>query len=160
MIGFSLAASQRGFDTKRFFALDEYYNQDRASYYEVLRSVDPQTRDLTEWLEYFVQGIAVEMVRIERRVEELTKLYRVEQSTDQISLNPRQIRLLEYLRSGGSISNNEYQELFLVSKRTASNDLGELAAHGMLNVEGAGRAGAQAFSHRRCARCYRASASA
>jgi ATP-dependent DNA helicase RecG len=80
------------------------------------------------------------MVRVERRVEEFARLYRVEQTTEQISLNPRQIRLLDYLRSGGSINNSEYQELFMVSKRTASNDLGELAAHGMLSVEGAGRA--------------------
>ena len=43
-------------------------------------------------------------------------------------------------RSGGSISNREYQELFLVSKRTASNDLSQLTAHGLLAVEGAGRA--------------------
>jgi predicted HTH transcriptional regulator len=91
-------------------------------------------------LEYFVQGIAVEMVRVERRVEELARLYRIEQATEQNSLNPRQIRLLDYLRSGGTISNSEFQELFMISKRTASNDLGELAAHGMLSVEGAGRA--------------------
>ncbi len=137
----TLLLVQRGFDTKRFFALDEYYNQDRASYYEALRSVDPQTQDLTEWLEYFVQGIAVEMVRVEQRVEELSGLYHIEVEAEQISLNPRQIRLLDYLRrSGGSISNQEYQELFLVSKRTASNDLSELTAHGLLAVEGAGRA--------------------
>ena len=136
----TLILAQRGFDLKRFFALDEYYNQDRASYYEALRSVDPQTQDLTEWLEYFVQGVAVEMVRVERRVEELARLYRVEQATEQISLNLRQIKLLDYLQSSGSISNSEYQELFMVSKRTASNDLGELAAHGLLSIEGAGRA--------------------
>lgn len=137
----TLILAQRNFDTKRFFALDEYYNQDRLSYYEALRSVDPQTQDLTEWLEYFVQGIAVEMVRGERRVEELSSLYRIEMEAEQISLNPRQIRLLDYLRqSGGSISNGEYQELFLVSKRTASKDLSELTAHGLLVVEGAGRA--------------------
>ena len=35
---------------------------------------------------------------------------------------------------------SEYQELFQVSKRTSSNDLSELTAHGLLVVEGAGRA--------------------
>lgn len=135
----TLILAKRGFDTKRFFALDEYYNQDRASYYEALRSVDPRTRDLTEWLEYFVQGIAVEMVRVERRVEELRRLYHVETQAQQVALNPRQLKLLDYLRqSGGSISNGEYQALFTVSKRTASNDLNELASHGLLAVEGAG----------------------
>ncbi len=136
----TLILAQRDFDTKRFFALDEYYNQDRASYYEALRSVDPQTQDLTEWLEYFVQGIAVEMVRVERRVEELGGLHRIQAQVEQISLNPRQIRLLDYLQqSGGSISNREYQTLFGVSKRTASNDLSELTTHGLLAIEGAGR---------------------
>jgi len=137
----TLILAQRDFDTKRFFALDEYYNQDRASYYEALRSVDPRTRELTEWLEYFVQGIAVEMVQVERRVEELSRLYRVEVEAGQIALNSRQIKLLDYLhQSGGSISNSEYQELFLISRRTASNDLSELTAHGLLIVKGAGRA--------------------
>lgn len=137
----TLILAQRGFDTKRFFALDEYYNQDRASYYEALRSVDPASQDLTEWLEYFVQGIAVEMVRIEQRVAELARLYRIEATAGQVSLNERQIKLLDYLRERrDSISNSEYQELFLVSKRTASNDLGELVEHGLLAAEGAGRA--------------------
>jgi len=137
----TLILAQRDFDTKRFFALDEYYNQDRASYYEALRSVDLRTQDLTEWLEYFVQGIAVEMVRVERRVEELRGLYRIQAEAEQISLKPRQIRLLDYLRqSGGDISNREYQTLFGVSKRTASNDLSELKIYGLLAIEGAGRA--------------------
>jgi len=135
-----LILAQRDFDTKRFFALDEYYNQDRASYYEALRSVD-QTQDLTEWLEYFVQGIAVEMVRVERRVEELGNLYRIEAEAEQISLNSRQLKLLDHLRQrGGSINNSEYQELFLVSKRTASNDLSELTTLGLLAIKGEGRA--------------------
>ncbi len=137
----TLILARRGFDTKRFFALDEYYNQDRPSYYDALRSVDAHSRDLTEWLEYFVQGIAVEMVRVEDRVQQLTRLHRATQEGEQISLNARQLQLLDYLRqSGGSISNGEYQEIFMVSKRTASNDLGELVTHGLLAVEGAGRA--------------------
>lgn len=135
----TLILCQRGFDTKRFFALDEYYNQDRPSYYEALRSVDADTRDLTEWLEYFVQGIAVEMLRVERRVEELAGLHAAE-AAEQVALNARQIRLLDYLRrTGSTVGNQDYQALFVISKRTASNDLAELVAHGLLAVEGSGR---------------------
>jgi Fic family protein len=137
----TLVLCQRGFDTKRFFALDEYYNQDRASYYEALRSVEPDTRDLTEWLEYFVQGIAVEITRVERRVQAMATLTDLEAQGQQIALNVRQIKLLDYLRqSKGDIANHEYQRLFRVSKRTASNDLAELVTHGLLAVEGAGPA--------------------
>ena len=137
----TLVLCRRGFDTKRFFALDEYYNQDRSSYYEALRSVDPRTRDLTEWLEYFVQGIAVEMTRVERRVQEMSSLRPAEATAGQIALSARQMKLLDALRrTGGDISNREYQGLFLVSKRTASNDLAELTERGLLIVEGAGPA--------------------
>ena len=45
---------------KRFFALDDYYDQDRRSYYAALKSVDQNTLDLTGWLEYFTDGVAVE----------------------------------------------------------------------------------------------------
>jgi len=41
----------RGFDTKRFFALDDYYNEDRNRYYDALETVDPRPNDLTQWLE-------------------------------------------------------------------------------------------------------------
>jgi Fic family protein len=137
----TLVLCRRGFDTKRFFALDEYYNQDRSSYYEALRSVDPRTRDLTEWLEYFVQGIAVEMTRVERRVQDLSSLRPAEAAAGQIALSARQMKLLDSLRrTGGDISNREYQSLFVVSKRTAGNDLAELAERGLLIVEGAGPA--------------------
>ena len=36
----SLILYLRGFDTKRFFALDDYYDSDRQSYYKALQSVD------------------------------------------------------------------------------------------------------------------------
>ena len=48
----TLILYMRGFDTRRFFALEEYYNTDRRSYYEALATAD-ESGDLTEWLEYF-----------------------------------------------------------------------------------------------------------
>lgn len=41
----------KGFDTKRFFALDDYYNEERGRYYGALQTVDPKTLDTTKWLE-------------------------------------------------------------------------------------------------------------
>lgn len=39
------------------------------------------------------------------------------------SLEDRQVKALLYMKQSGSITNNKYQELFSVSKRTATNDL-------------------------------------
>jgi len=68
----TLILTKRGFDTKRFFALEEYYNKDRSSYYSALSSADAGDRDLAEWFEYFLFGIAVEISRVEKTVLKLS----------------------------------------------------------------------------------------
>jgi len=45
----------------------------------------------------------------------------------QLGLNDRQIKAVLYVKGKGKITNSEYQTLNLVSKRTATNDLSELA---------------------------------
>jgi Fic family protein len=49
--------TKKGFDTKKFFALEEYYNEDRPAYYSVLANADAKGGDLTEWLEYFLLAL-------------------------------------------------------------------------------------------------------
>lgn len=69
----TLTFYKRGFDAKRFFALDDYYGHDRRSYYEVLGRVDKNTIDLTEWLEYFTEGVAVSLKAVKDKVLGLSK---------------------------------------------------------------------------------------
>jgi len=137
----TLILALRGFDTKRFFALDEYYNQDRASYYEALRSVDPQTHDLTEWLEYFVQGIAVEMVRLEQRITALGQIVQQAAGAEvaALGLDPRQIRALEFLLREPRLTTALYSEWNRVSRATAQRDLADLVDRGLLQQRGVGR---------------------
>ena len=54
-------------------------------------------------------------------------------------LNERQIRAVAYVREKGSISNREYQQLFGISKRTASSDLADLVKKGVLKRTGKGK---------------------
>jgi hypothetical protein len=69
----TLSLHKRGFDTRRFFALEEYCNVDRRSYCEALATAD-ESNDLTERLEYFVQDLAVEMVRLGKRIPRLERI--------------------------------------------------------------------------------------
>jgi len=136
----TLILYKRGFDTRRFFALEEYYNVDRRSYYEALASTD-QSDDLTEWLEYFVQGIAVEMVRLEERILNLERI--VGQAavppTTALDLNPRQIRALEFLVHEPKLTTALYRQWNRVSRATAQRDLGDLVSRGILAQQGVGR---------------------
>jgi len=116
----------KGFDTKRFFALDDYYNEDRGRYYAALQTVEQKTLDITPWLEYFCEGVAVSMNRVKAAVLELSFDKRVKEKKGQIFLNERQREVLKYLQTNLKITTETYQKMFNVSERTARNHLNEL----------------------------------
>ncbi|MHB8093086.1 MAG: Fic family protein [Syntrophales bacterium] len=80
----------RGFDTKRFFCLDDYYDMDRTEYYKALRAVHPQKRDLTRWLEYFVEGVAISIDAVRERIVRLSTEHVRTKKKGQIALTERQ----------------------------------------------------------------------
>ena len=128
--------TKRGFDTKRFFALEEYYNEDRPAYYSALASTDARGGDLTEWLEYFLFGIAVEISRVEKTVIKLSSDRSTKEKYGQIGLSSRQIKAVGYIRENGQITNKEYQELCDVSASTAKRDLQEMVDKKVLSQVG------------------------
>jgi ATP-dependent DNA helicase RecG len=58
-----------------------------------------------------------------------------------LGLNERQVKAMQYVKEKGRITNTEYQEFFGVSKKTASNDLGNLEKRGILERTGTKGAG-------------------
>jgi Fic family protein len=132
----TLILTKRGFDTKKFFALEEYYNEDRPAYYSALANADVKGGDLTEWLEYFLFGIAVEISRVENTVLKLSNDRSMKEKYGQIGLSSRQIKAVGYLKEKGQITNKEYQELCDVSASTAKRDLQDMVDKKVLNQIG------------------------
>jgi ATP-dependent DNA helicase RecG len=59
-----------------------------------------------------------------------------EENLEKLGLNGRQVKAVMYVKKKGKITNTEYQESFDVSKRTATNDLEELAQKGLFEKIG------------------------
>ncbi len=59
-----------------------------------------------------------------------------EEMLRKMGLNDRQIKAVNYVKEKGRITNKEYQELNLVSKRTASRDLDELVKRNIIDQIG------------------------
>ena len=59
----TLLLYQRGYDFKYLFDLSSYYERNRDKYYDALRAVD-RTGDYTPWLQYFLGGLALQMMGI------------------------------------------------------------------------------------------------
>ncbi|KXK26752.1 MAG: Adenosine monophosphate-protein transferase SoFic [candidate division WS6 bacterium OLB20] len=113
------------YDIRRFFSLEEYYDQNSSSYYEALESA--HEGDMTWWLEYFVAGVSVELGRIKARVLELSRDQKLLQKLGQVALNDRQMQIVQYLEENEEIRNQDFAVQFPdVSDDTILRDLKDL----------------------------------
>jgi Fic family protein len=143
----NLLLMKEGYDIKKFFSLEEHFDNDPAAYYDAFSKVDKQSlniaaRDLTPWLEYFTQTVAVELNKIKERVRKLsidTKLkVKIGQ---QISLSERQMRLIEYVSDQGSALMTELKHVLpMVSEDTILRDLKDMLDKGIIKKEGSTKA--------------------
>jgi Fic family protein len=143
----TLSLFKDGYDVKRFFSLEEYYDQDISGYYKALQSasnqlvVEESERDLTSWLEYFTEGLAVEITRIKDKVKKLSVDLRLKGRQGQIVLNERQIKIVEYLDKNGQINNAVWRELFpMISDDTILRDLKALMKNKIIKKRGSTKA--------------------
>jgi ATP-dependent DNA helicase RecG len=79
----------------------------------------------------FQGGILVTLFKDNLTEEQLTKL----------GLNDRQFKVVNFVKEKGKITNKEYQELFAVSRETASRDLAGLTEKGIFENSGSKGAG-------------------
>ncbi len=135
----TLTLYKRGFDTKRFFALDDYYDHDRRNYYEVLGRVNQNTIDLTEWLEYFTEGVVVSIKAVKDKVIGLSKDIKFLKERGQIALNERQINIVENIMERGEITNRDIREMFNISNRAALDEISKLLELKIIKQKGKGR---------------------
>jgi Fic family protein len=135
----TLVLYKRGFDVKRFFALDDYYDHDRNSYYEALKTVNPDILDLTQWLEYFTEGVAVSIKSVREKVIGLSKDVKILKEKGQIPLNDRQMKIVEKIIEEGKIANKDIQEMFNLSHSSAFDEIKKLLDREVIKSEGKGR---------------------
>ena len=130
----------RGFDTKQFFCLDDYYDSDRSAYYRALQSVDQKTLDLTNWLEYFAEGVNVSIETVKERVARLSSERLRKAKRGQIALTERQMRIVEFINRSGRITNRDVREMFKLSDEGALKEIKKLINLGVVKSQGKGRA--------------------
>lgn len=135
----TLVLYKSGFDLKRFFALDDYYDHDRPSYYAALQTVDPETVDVTEWLEYFTDGVTASIKTVRDKVLGLSKDVKILKERGQVALNDRQMKIVEWMINEGKITNRDVRNMFGLSNRAALDEISKLIELEVLKQEGKGR---------------------
>jgi Fic family protein len=128
-----------GYDVKRFFSLEEHYDREPVLYYEALQSVNNRGGDMTYWIEYFAQGLAIELTRIKEKVKAISTDLKIKKSLggQQMSLSERQIKIIEYIQENGFLQNKAFFELFpMISEDTVLRELKDLQKKGIIKKEG------------------------
>jgi Fic family protein len=130
---------QEGYDIRKFFSLEEYFDNDAAEYYRALQSVGKNEGDLTEWLAYFTQGLAIELSKIKDKIEKISVDVNIKERLGgtPIMLSDRQLKIIEYIQKVGYLQNNGFKQLFpMVSEDTVLNELKYLIKHGLVKKSG------------------------
>ncbi len=143
----TLVLIKSGYDIKKFFSLEEHFDADPFVYYQALSLVDKQSpsindRDLTTWLEYFTEVVAIELEKVKEKVRRISLDTRLKLKVgEQIALTERQVRLVEYISDTGGAGMRELRRVLdMVSEDTILRDLRVLLEKGIIKKEGSTKA--------------------
>jgi Fic family protein len=127
-----------GYDIKNFFSLEEHFDSDAQNYYDALKSIADKEPDLTTWLEYFTEGLAIELHRVKDKVLKLSKDAKLKAAVGgQVYLSERQETIVEHIQNYGSVSNKDFEKMFPnVSDDTVLRELTDLKKKGAIKKEG------------------------
>ena len=133
-----------GYDIRRLFSLEEYFDRNAESYYNTiqethLKNSDVFKRDITTWIEYYTQALAIELSRVKEKVQSLSRDIKLKQKLGgkQIPLTERQIKLVEFMQQFGGLRMPDAKELFpMISDDTIWRDLKKLIDDGVLEKRG------------------------
>ena len=126
-----------GYDIRRFFSLEEYYDRDALTYYESLQKAS--AGDMTSWLEYFTYGASVEFERVKDQILRLSKdaKWKEKFGGKQIFLSDRQVKVVEYIQEIGYLQNKAFSSIFPdVSEDSVLRDLKDLSDKGLIKKIG------------------------
>ncbi len=143
----TLVLMREGYDIKKFFSLEEHFDQELSEYYEAFEMVDRQSpnigsREITPWLEYFTGVVAVELEKIKEKVRKLSVDSKLKvKFGEQVALSERQMRLIEYISDQGSGGMAELKKVLpMVSEDTILREVRDLMDKGILKKVGTTKA--------------------
>lgn len=139
----TLLLYQRGYDFRRLFALEDYYNRDRAAYYQAIdigKRYTERRIDFTPWLEYFVAGFQEEIDRVKAQVTALAVKKVSGKLEAQLYLEKDQLTIIDFIDQIGKITASDVVDILKCPKRTAQAKLAKLKSLGIIEQQGRGRA--------------------
>jgi Fic family protein len=128
-----------GYDIREFFSLEEHFDRNAEDYYKALQSVAIHNGDVTVWLEYFTECLAVELSKIKEKIERISIDNKMKEKLGgaPVMLSERQLKIIEYIQEIGYLENKVFATLFPdVSEDTALREVQDLVKKGIVVKKG------------------------
>ena len=134
----SLVLYKSGFDHRRFFALDDYYDENRSAYYAALKTVQTNKGNITKWLEYFTDGVLCSTNKVKDFITKMDLSPKIE-AGEKIEITQKQIKILERIKEKGKVSNKDLREMFDISRQAMLKEISKLIDAKLIELVGKGR---------------------
>ena len=130
--------AEMGLNTFNLFSFENYYNKNVTRYFQTVGEfgnyydlVDKV--DFTSWLEYFTEGIIDELLRVQKLLPEFGM-------SPETKLESYHLKILEFIKEKGFISDRDYVKLVDRAKATRALDFRKLIDLGLISRKGKGKA--------------------
>jgi Fic family protein len=134
----ALILYKSGFDHRRFFALDDYYDENREAYYAALKTAQTDKGDITRWLEYFTDGVLYSIDKVRGFIEKIGLTPKIEEGK-RIELTQKQIKILERIQDKGKVNNKELRDMFGITRQAMLKEISKLVDAKLIELVGKGR---------------------
>ncbi len=134
----SLILYKSGFDHRRFFALDDYYDENRAAYYAALKTAQTSKGDITKWLEYFTDGVLYSINKIKDFIVKMGLSPKIGEG-ERFELTNRQIKILERIKEKGKTTNKDLRDMFGITRQAILKEIHKLIGVKLIELVGRGR---------------------
>ena len=134
------------YEVVNYFILDDYYDIDRNMYSDMLHSADEGEK--TDWLEYFLEGIAFSLQAALARIEDL-KSRNMDEITGEkrVLVTPREEEVLHIILEKKAIKTSDICEALSVTGQQAHSLLSSLVKKGLLEKFGITKTSYYKLSH-------------
>ena len=130
----------------RVFSLSQQMMHSRNAYYDALNAAQVGGLEITPWVRWFVRAFAAGCIRSQNVVKQAVDKAEFRKLAATRPLSQRQLKVLHRLLEAGDggflggMTADKYSKITGASKATATRDLADLLQHGLLVVEGVGKA--------------------
>lgn len=125
---------------QRFYSMSSQIRKNRNSYYEILEETQKGDQDITKWMKWYCENLLIAIQDADVVLQKVLMKHNFWQSNKDVSLNERQIKILNLLLDHfeGNLNTKKWALINKVSADTALRDITDLINKNILQKTNSG----------------------